>query len=352
MDGGGLPIDILIVSPFARDAARGNSIAAARLAAGFRARGHRVAALNNVSDPALVPDGLAFAVRAAGAVDVALILHAARCTGVATVLRESGTPYVVAVRGTDANEMLRDAAQAEAIRSVLAGAARITVFGVAMRRQLQRHVASVMDRVRLVPNGLSMPVSQVDYRAELRLGEDALVFVCLAGLRAVKRPLFPVEHLAPLAREARQIRFVHAGPALERETATWMREAAAEHAWVVDAGEIPHTNVDSFLRAADVFVSASRSEGMPHAVREAMRCGLPLLLSDIAGHRAMAEPEREALFFRDAGEFQAAARRLIADDALRKRLGEAAGRRIERELAETDEIGAYLALLDECRGRC
>ena len=49
------------------------------------------------------------------------------------------------------------------------------------------------------------------------------------------------------------------------------------------------TDVVPWLQAADLFVSASRSEGMPLAVLEALSCGCPALLSDIAPHREIAE---------------------------------------------------------------
>jgi glycosyltransferase involved in cell wall biosynthesis len=218
-----------------------------------------------------------------------------------------------------------------------------------MRRQLVARMPEVAGRVRVVLNGLSLRASQVDYRRRLGLRPDAFVFVSLAGLRSVKRPLFPVKHLAPLAHEFPHLRFVRAGPALEAPVANAMRELAAARRWVFDAGEIPQDTADSFLRMGDAFVSASRSEGMPHAVREAMLYGRALLLSDIPGHRAMAEPEREALFFGDVAAFQAAARRLIADVDLRRRLGARARARVESELSASDEIGEYLTLLAECR---
>ena len=52
---------------------------------------------------------------------------------------------------------------------------------------------------------------------------------------------------------------------------------------VIVAG--PVADVSSWLRAADVFVSASRLEGLSVAVLEAMSWGVPVVVSDIPGHR-------------------------------------------------------------------
>jgi len=43
-------------------------------------------------------------------------------------------------------------------------------------------------------------------------------------------------------------------------------------------------NVQEYLQASDYFISASLAEGLPNAVLEALACGLPCFLSDIAEH--------------------------------------------------------------------
>lgn len=49
------------------------------------------------------------------------------------------------------------------------------------------------------------------------------------------------------------------------------------------------SNITKWLSAADIFVSASDSEGLPNAVIEAIACNLPVILSDIPQHKEILE---------------------------------------------------------------
>ena len=48
-------------------------------------------------------------------------------------------------------------------------------------------------------------------------------------------------------------------------------------------------NVNEFLKACDVYVSTSKSEGLPNGVLEAMATGVPVVLSDIEQHKELVE---------------------------------------------------------------
>lgn len=49
----------------------------------------------------------------------------------------------------------------------------------------------------------------------------------------------------------------------------------------------PHEEIESLMRAADVFVSGSHREGSGYALIEALACGLPPLVTDIPSFRAL-----------------------------------------------------------------
>ncbi len=340
---------ILICVPSDLAAPRGNSVASRRLARGFERAGHAVAVLERC-------EGMANAKAAArvrgAAIDAILLMHAWRCAGAFWAIRSvCAAPAVVSLRGTDVNEMLGDARLGPEVRAVLAASAAIAVFSEPMRSAVAVAAPECAEKLHVIPNGLSVEDSPIDYRARLGIPPGATVFVALGGLRAVKRTAWVAARIADLHAEFPAARFVHAGPEIERDAAVELAAVCQPNSCLHHLGPIPHEEAAAFLRAGDIFVSASRSEGMPHAVREAMLLRLPPLLSAIEGHLLMAEPEREALFFEDAASFERQAQRLMVDADLRARIGANARERVRAAARNDDEIGGYLRLLEETGAR-
>lgn len=86
-------------------------------------------------------------------------------------------------------------------------------------------------------------------------------------------------------------------------------------------------------RNIDIYVCASRYEGLPYAVLDAMSWGLPVVGFDVAGMDDLVLHGATGLLAppRDVGALAAHIARLAGDTALRRRFGEAGRRRVERD---------------------
>ncbi len=96
-------------------------------------------------------------------------------------------------------------------------------------------------------------------------------------------------------------------------------------------------DVSALLRAADVFVLASRWEGLPLAVLEAMMSGLPVVATAVGGvAEAVVDGETGFLVSpQDPDALSSALGQLLDDPALRRRMGVAGQRRALEHFTET-----------------
>lgn len=104
-------------------------------------------------------------------------------------------------------------------------------------------------------------------------------------------------------------------------------------------GRASTKEVRQWLQAADIFALVSSIEGFSCSLTEAMAVGLPCLVSDIPGNAQLVEPGVQGLRFRlrDEESLAIGLSRLLADPALRTRLG-AHGRRAIVENYSADKV--------------
>ena len=68
---------------------------------------------------------------------------------------------------------------------------------------------------------------------------------------------------------------------------------------VLFAGQVSNADLPRYHRAADLYVSASHSDGSSISLLEAMACGRPAIVSDIPGNREWVEPGVNGWLFED-----------------------------------------------------
>jgi glycosyltransferase involved in cell wall biosynthesis len=194
--------------------------------------------------------------------------------------------------------------------------------------------ASLQRRATTVVHGtdLSLSDSLIVRRAELRalvrselhMDDDELLFVTVANLRPEKGYDVLLEAAKAIANCEPRIRFAAVG---EGPMSAVLRARHVE----LGLGDRfrflgQRHDVLQLLAGADVFVLASRHEGLPVALMEATSVGLPIIASCVGGIPHVLENEVDAILVPqgDPGLLAQAMRRLASDPELRDRLGQRA----------------------------
>jgi glycosyltransferase involved in cell wall biosynthesis len=198
-----------------------------------------------------------------------------------------GCPYTVTLRGSEvfhAQRRLRGAFLQWAMRR--AGC----VITVSERlRQFALGVGVAADRVRTIPNGVDAGIFHPRDRRECRrkygIAGDARAILSAGHLTELKGHHRIVRALARMRDSGMKAELLIAGGT--GSTAGYEAEIRREIAAlgledrVRLLGELPPESLAEAMAAADVFCLASRSEGWPNVVNEALSCGTPVVATDV-----------------------------------------------------------------------
>ena len=136
-------------------------------------------------------------------------------------------------------------------------------------------------------------------RKELGLPENAFIWVYTGQFIERKNIPFLLEnYVKKFGNDERSyILLLGGGPELKA-----LSEKYASDLRIDFRGSV--SNVNYYLKACDVYVSTSKSEGLPNGVLEAMATGLPVVLSDIEQHKEIFEVDDKIgfLYRQDDGE--------------------------------------------------
>jgi glycosyltransferase involved in cell wall biosynthesis len=199
-------------------------------------------------------------------------------------------------------------------RVALRSAAGVIVTTEALRA----HAATITpsDRIHLIPNGVDL-ARFTPAKPSVRRGGRILYLGRLSEEKNLSVLVQAVGALHP--RVPCRLVMVGAG----RLHGRLVVEAAAAGIPAEFPGVLDHRLVAEKLREADVFVLPSFTEGHPKALIEAMAIGLPCVVSDCAGNRALVRDGHTGLLFdaRDPRALAACLERVLTDEPLAAALG-------------------------------
>jgi glycosyltransferase involved in cell wall biosynthesis len=194
-------------------------------------------------------------------------------------------------------------------------------------------------RSRVVGNGIDLerfrpdPAGRLRVRAELGIAPGEVV-VGAVGRRVGEKG---TAEFASAARALRDRgRFVWVGPD-DPDKPDALAQEDPDVLWVPARSDMP-----AVYSALDVFALPSYREGFSRSAMEAAACERPMVLSDIRGCREIGSHGEHLLLVppHDPAALTSAVARLLADPALRDRLGAAAGRRARAEFDQV-EVAAW-----------
>jgi glycosyltransferase involved in cell wall biosynthesis len=180
-------------------------------------------------------------------------------------------------------------------------------------------------RLRVIPNAVPAPVaSGHDVRAELGIPADAPVVVTVCQLRPEKAVEVLVEAAGLLRGRHPELRVLVAGEGTERGRLEPLIEKLGLADCVLLLGT--RRDVPDVLVAADVAVCCSDFEGTPLSVMEYMGAGRPVVATRVGGLPEVVQDGVQGLLVeaRDPAGLADALARLLEDEPLRRRLGDAA----------------------------
>ncbi len=246
-------------------------------------------------------------------------------------------------------------------RQILLAAEKLTAPQTDLLITMNRYDHALAQRERLAAREMYVPGVGVDFsrfasaspeagrrlRASLGIPAGDYVLLCAAELSGRKSQPVLIRALRELPA---QVRLVLAGSGAEQENcAALARELGLEER-VLFPGHVG--NIGDWYAMADAVVTASRIEGLPFNVMEAMVLRKPVVASRVKGHEDLIEDGRSGLLYPygDAAACAAAVRRLMEDPALGKSLAAEAAAQIGQYALERvfpQVMAAYESLAEE-----
>jgi L-malate glycosyltransferase len=138
-----------------------------------------------------------------------------------------------------------------------------------------------------------------EFHARLGWGKDTFVLLSTRSWELIYGVDILAEAFVLAARQHPELRLMMLGNGslAARLHQIFMRGEVAD--FVVYPGQVKQAELPKYYRAADLYVSASHSDGTSISMLEALACGCPVLLSDIPGNMEWVKPGEQGWLFHD-----------------------------------------------------
>ena len=248
-------------------------------------------------------------------------------------------PVLTTLRGEDANRIESSLVHRFLVGFCLRLGGGLVTVSDDIANRVKILFPTMSAKVVMIPNGVNLLPVRNNYDA--RTENNKICLLMVGSLIPRKSVQIALHALASLPEE---FLLTVVGDGSERESLISLASTLGLEKRVHFVGHIPPEQVSNWLAKADILVMTSRSEGRPNAVLEAMAASLPVVASDIPGHRELITSEINGKLF-PVGNSDALVHCLLPlkDPVLRQQFGEASRHSIfERDLSWESTAERYL----------
>lgn len=261
--------------------------------------------------------------------------------------RYLGIPSVVSARGNDLDRAIFDGQKAAHIFYALQNASMITTNATELLRKCQ--ALAPAREATLIPNGVAADIftpgpASPELRQSLGLGNGPVIGFSgeLRAKKGLNALLLAFRELTQ-KRPASLLLVGGVRPGIDAEILQ-VFEKQNPDLHICTVAPVALEKMPDYYHLMDMLVSPSLHDGLPNAVLEAMSCGLPVV-GTYAGGLPDAIVDGESGLLAPPGDVQALANameNLLAEPALRKRLGEQARFRVQQKFTLQQELQGNL----------
>lgn len=189
-------------------------------------------------------------------------------------------------------------------------------------------------KITLIRNGIDLQSFQsgnpIEAKRSLGLQDDQPIMLSIGSLNKTKNHALLINTFAELAASKNSWHLYIIGEGEEQQSLEKQIIDLKLEQKTTLLGLLDHNSISKWLKAADIFVLPSQSEGTPNALLEAMASGLPVIASKVGGIPELINDNTEGLLFESGSkdDLKEKLNRLIQDKQLQKTLAKNAQQKI------------------------
>jgi L-malate glycosyltransferase len=276
------------------------------------------------------------------------LLHAHYASGYGTLGRLSGfRPYILSVWGSDVYDFPSESPlKREILKGNLRSADLIASTSNVMAKQTLK-ICPDLSKIFITPFGIDTDLfkpakSQKNHNIFTIGTIKSLAFKY--GIDTLIKAFAEARHsLATIdQRIASQLRLLVVGEGEEKERLSELVVSLGLSDVAEFTGAVPHTLVPDYLNRLDIYIAASRldSESFGVAILEASACALPVIVANVGGLPEVVEDGVTGIIVEKDDYFALANAivKLVMDEDLRKKLGQAGSQRVISQYKWEDSV--------------